>query len=105
MQRFAQIGLGVVESQLDGFERGVRQALIDQHQLAQVTGWNVESARRIADIGVVANKRRGDGLRERALPAAPWSESLILGAIDTMFASDDPRTPQRELEVCATVEH
>ena len=62
MQRFAQIGLGVVEPQLDGFERSVRQALIDQHQLAQITGWNAESARRIADIGVVANERRGDDL-------------------------------------------
>ena len=28
MQRFAQIGLSVVEPQLDGLERGVRQALI-----------------------------------------------------------------------------
>ena len=28
MQSFAQIGLGVVEPQLDGFERGVRQASI-----------------------------------------------------------------------------
>ena len=36
MQRFAQIGLGVVEPQLDGFERGVRQALINQHQLTQI---------------------------------------------------------------------
>ena len=102
-----QIGLGVVEPQLDGFKRGVRQALIDQHQLAQITGWNAERARRIADIGVVANERRGDnldvqmrdGFRECALPAAPWSESLILGAINAMFASDDPRSPQRELEV------
>ena len=62
MQRFAQIGLGVVEPQFDGFERGVRQALIDQHQLTQITGWNAEGARRIADIGVVANERRGDKL-------------------------------------------
>ena len=62
MQRFAQIGLGVVEPQLDGFERSVRQALIDQHQLAQITGRNAERARRIADIGVVANERRGDNL-------------------------------------------
>ena len=107
MQRFAQIGLGVVEPQLDSFERGVRQALIDQHQFAQITGWNAESARRIADIGVVANERRGDdldvqmrdGFRECAWPAAPWSKSLILGAINTMLASDDPRPPQRELDV------
>src|SRR5208283_608472 len=28
-----------------------------------------------------------------------------LGAIDAMLTSDDPRSPQRELEVCATVEH
>ena len=62
MQSFAQIGLGVVEPQLDGFERGVRQPLIEQHQLAQITGWNVELARSIADIGVVANERRGDDL-------------------------------------------
>ena len=62
MQRLAQIGLGVVEPQLDGFERSVRQALIDQHQLTQITGWNAERARRIADIGVVANERRGDDL-------------------------------------------
>jgi hypothetical protein len=62
MQRFAQIGLGVVEPQLDGFERSVRQALIDQHQLTQIAGRNAESARRIADIGVLANERRGDDL-------------------------------------------
>ena len=79
MQRFAQIGLGVVEPQLDGFERGVRQALIDQHQLAQITGWNAESTRGVADIGVVVNERRGDGLNvqtrdgfgESIWPAAP----------------------------------
>ena len=62
MQRLVQIGLGVVEPQLDGFERGIRQPLIDQHQLTQITGWNAESARRIADIGVVANERGGDDL-------------------------------------------
>ena len=62
MQRFAQIGLGVVEPQLDGFERGIHQALIDQHQLRQIAARNVERARRVADIGVVANERRGDGL-------------------------------------------
>ena len=62
MQRFAQIGLGVVEFQLDGFERSVRQPLIDQHQLTQITGWNAESTRGVADIGVVVNERRGDDL-------------------------------------------
>ena len=62
MQRFAQIGLGVVEPQLDGFERSVRQALIDQYQLTQIAGWNIKLSRRIADIGVVANERRGDNL-------------------------------------------
>jgi hypothetical protein len=62
MQRFAQIGLGVVEPQLDGFERGVSQPLIDQHQFALITARNAESARRIADIGVVANQRGGDDL-------------------------------------------
>jgi hypothetical protein len=29
---------------------------------------------------------------------------LILGAIDAMFASDDPRSPQRELQICAPIE-
>ena len=62
MQRSAQIGLGVVEPQLDGFQRGLRQALIDQRQFAQITARNVESPRRVADIGVVANERRGDNL-------------------------------------------
>jgi hypothetical protein len=61
-QGFAQIGLGVVEPQLDGFERSVHQALIEQHQLTQVAARNAKSERRIADIGVVANKRRGDNL-------------------------------------------
>ena len=62
MQSFAQIGLGIVEPQLDGLERSVRQALIDQYQLAQITGWNAKRPRHIADIGVVANERRGDDL-------------------------------------------
>ena len=62
MQRLMQIRLAIVEPQLDGFERGVSQALIDQNQLAQIGGWNVERARRIRDIGVVANERRGDNL-------------------------------------------
>ena len=62
MQRFAQIGLSVVEPQLDGFERGVCQALVDRHRLAQVAARNVERARRVTDIGVVANERRGDNL-------------------------------------------
>ena len=39
------------------------------------------------------------------LLAAPWSEPSILGAINAMLASDDPRSPQRELEVRATVDH
>ena len=62
MQRFMQIGLGVVETQFDGSERSVRQALIGQHQLAQIAARNVECARRIADIGVVADENRGDDL-------------------------------------------
>ena len=61
----------------------------------------------------MANERRRNNLdvqmRERfqecAWPgSAAKSESLILGAIDTMLASDDPRSPQSELEVRATVD-
>jgi hypothetical protein len=62
MQRFAQIGLGVVEPQLDGFERSVRQTLIGQHQRTQITARHIKLPRRIADIGVVPSKRRGDKL-------------------------------------------
>jgi hypothetical protein len=62
MQRFAQIGLGVFQPQLDGFERSRPPGVDDQQQLAQITGWNVERERRVTDIGVVANERRSDGL-------------------------------------------
>jgi hypothetical protein len=62
MQCFTQIGLALVEPQFHSFKRGVRQALINQHQLAQITTRNVERARRVADVGVVTNERRGDDL-------------------------------------------
>ena len=62
MQRLAQIGLGVVETQLDRLERGVRQALVEQHELTQIAAWNAKRERRFADIGVVVNERRGDDL-------------------------------------------
>ena len=34
----------------------------DQYQLTQITGRNAERTRSVADIGVVANQRRGDSL-------------------------------------------
>jgi hypothetical protein len=54
MQGFAQIGLGNRQAATHGFKRGVRQTLINQHQLAQVTGWNVERARRVASWRISA---------------------------------------------------
>ena len=57
-QPFAQIGLAFVELQLDGFCRGIRQTLVEQHQFTQVGARDIEIAGRIADTGVVANKRR-----------------------------------------------
>ena len=45
-QPFAQIGLAFVELQLDGFCRGIRQTLVEQHQFTQVGARDIEIAAR-----------------------------------------------------------
>ena len=55
MQRFAQIGLGVVEPQLDVFERGVNVVVL---ALAQLRALHVDS-RRVAALTAAVGKDPG----------------------------------------------